>query len=139
MNTSDTPRTDKEEFEAMGVGCEGDPTYETFKAVEADFCRIFEKEVNALQSQLAERDAALAVCANTLALYANAKEIYHDERISDYAANVLDNISESTKQYAKVIEAARELREDHKHTGGRTITNGVCQCVVCKAVRGMKG
>ena len=87
--------------------------------------------------ELAEKNAALAVCANALALYANAKEIYHDERISDYAAEVLENLPEFAKQAAKVLEAAREhygIERDKEKKG-----HDGCDCVVCRAVREING
>ena len=89
--------------------------------------------------ELAEKNAALAVCANALALYANAKEIYHDERISDYAAEVLENLPEFAKQAAKVLEAAREhygIERDKEKKGHH---DDPCDCKVCQAVYEMKG
>ena len=79
--------------------------------------------------ELAEKNAALAVCANALALYANAKEIYHAERISDYASEVLENLSEFVKHAAKVIEAAVEHYEIEKEKTKKG--HDGCDCVVC--------
>ena len=109
--------------------------------------------VRLLVEQLAERDAALAVCTNALALYANGKDIYQDERIADYAAEVLANLPESAKQAAKVLEAAVELMEATDECESRLLApvydsgayadssaaEGTAFDNLRQAVRGMKG
>ncbi len=134
MTTSDTPRTDAVLLSVCGGmypdGADGVTESEDANAKLEALCRHLERENNALQSQLAEKDAALAVCVDALTFYANGQEMYQDERFSDFAASIIENIPEPAKQAAKVIEAAKRVadgpfRQDYEE--------------LCKAVRGMKG
>lgn len=85
MSSSDTPRTDKEEFEAMGVGCEGDPTYSTFKAVEPDFARQLERELAAKDAELANMKRINQDNVNLMHKHANRADVLEKELIESRA------------------------------------------------------
>lgn len=66
-----------------------------------------QREIESLRAQLAQRDAALAVCAETLRL-ANYEE---NAELFAIAVETLGNLPESAKQVAKVLEAAKRVAD----------------------------
>ena len=98
------------------------------------------------QSQLAEKDAALAVCTQ---LYIEVNEIRMAVIMDDVGDNVLDNVNsealnqvidvlanlpESTKQVVKVLEAAKELSDEWEQGAQPSVE---MFRKLCQAVRGM--
>ena len=108
----------------------------------------------ALREQLAEKDAALAVCVGLHNKIAAIEEKLRIADVDDQPQSQPDlfgqllqankelegfmaNLPESAKQAANVIEAARKLNREHNYSmNGMRVAN--CLCVVCQAVREMK-
>ena len=156
MTTSDAPRTML--FSSAQNPRSWDPNPDFFEGgvitclTDGD-AKKAEALFNALQSQLAERDAALAGLLNAeYCQYCQNQGWYADvepnrntgeaEQVQvecewcyttkNSFFNVRASLPESAKQAAKVIKAA--LKHEHDHSRFK-----VHDCTVCQAVRGMKG
>ena len=109
---SDTPWTDKHEFEVMGVGAEGDPTYRTFKAVDSEDTRKLELELVAVKADLAEcdrdRENWIYILRAELAKYEQAELPDFDEIIS----HVLDESLQPRNRLQGVIARLGKCRAD---------------------------
>ena len=128
MTTSDTPRTD-----ALSKSTD------VIVADMAVLSRQLERENNVLQSQLAEKDAVLAVFINAINVLKTKKITYSFDGRAN-ATKIIDDaiatLPESAKQYAKVIEVAMEHYELEQEKGKKG--HDGCDCGVCRAVWGMK-
>ena len=110
---------------------------------------------NHSRAQLAEKDAALAVCVDAFTAITDgdcrdthkAAKCIHDKYgyedceqcYQDFARNFIANIPESAKQYAKVIEAARKVE---RMVATSTLADSTAYPELTelgRAVRGMKG
>ena len=86
----------------------------------ADKLDLLERENNALREQVAEKEAALAVCVETIRRIISDTVL--DKQDSDYYKRIMqvhvawlrattENLPESAKQVAKVIEAAKRVAD----------------------------
>ena len=89
-----------------------------------------------LIEQLAERDAALAGCYDSIYALANYPEAR--KSLAAAANKLLANLPESVKQAAKVIKAARKQTEMADKGYDDLSYLDACEAT-CQAVQGMKG